>query len=317
MDFRTLTYFVTVARELNITRAAALLQMSQPPLSKQISLMEQDYGTKLFIRSKQGLKLTDTGKILYKRALQILELAERARDEVTGFENELSGHLVLGCVEGRAPFLLSRWICGFRDEFPLVTYTLRNGSTDEIMDQLIHHLIDLAVVAAPYNQELLDGFPVSVQPWVAMIPAEHPLAKIEGAQLPLSRLQGEPLIVPERHSRVAAIERWFESQNIQPLILCRTSNYVNAVSLVEQGAGICIFPQSTYTPNPHIVTKLIIDPPKKAEYVLVYPRDHSLSEAAGAFREYVNDFLLEDRIHSARFRTKEMEFELPEDAQML
>ena len=317
MDFRTLTYFVTVARELNITRAAAMLNMSQPPLSKQISLLEQDYGTQLFIRSKQGLTLTDTGKLLYKRAQQMLELAERTREEVTNFENELSGNLVLGCVEGRAPFLLAGWISGFRDEFPLVTYTLRNAGTDEIMDQLIHHLIDLAIVATPYNQELLEGFPVSTQPWIAMIPADHPLAQEEGTQIPLAWLAGEPLIIPERRSRVQAIERWFESQIISPRILCRTSSYVNAVSLVEQSVGICIFPQETCTPNPHVVTKLITDPPKKVEYVMVCAKDHPLSETASAFREYVTDFLLEDRLHSDRFSPGTQEFSIPEGAAIL
>jgi len=317
MDFRTLTYFVTVARELNITRAAAMLNMSQPPLSKQISLLEQDYGTQLFIRSKQGLTLTDTGKLLYKRAQQMLELAERTREEVTNFESELSGNIVLGCVEGRAPFLLAKWISGFRDEFPLVTYTLRNAGTDEIMDQLIHHLIDLAIVATPYNQELLEGFPVSTQPWIAMIPADHPLAQEEGMQIPLARLEGEPLIIPERKSRVQAIEQWFESQDITPRILCRTSSYANAVSLVEQSVGICIFPQATCTPNPLVVTKLITDPPKKVEYVMVHAKDHPLSEVADAFREYVLDFLLEDKPHTGRLRTGSPEFEIPPDAQTL
>ena len=317
MDFKSLKYFVTVARELNITRAAAILNMSQPPLSNQIRLLEQEYGTQLFIRSKQGLTLTDTGKILYKRARQILELAERTHEEVASFEQTISGSLVLGCVEGRAPFLMARWITGFKDEFPLVTYTLRNGSTDDIMDQLSHHLIDLAVVASPYNQELLYGFPVNAQPWVAIIPKEHPLALREGRQIRLAELAGEPLIIPERESRGRAIEQWFEAQQITPHFLCRTSNFITAVSLVEQQAGIGMFPQSTYTPNPHTVTKLITDPPKKIEYVLVYAKDHPLTETARAFKEFIEDFMSEDRLHSSRFQTKEEEFSLPPEADIL
>ena len=317
MDFRTLTYFVTVARELNITRAAQLLNMSQPPLSKQISLLEQDYGTRLFIRGKQGLTLTDTGKILYKRAQQMLELADRTREDVSNYESELSGSLVIGCVEGRAPFLLARWIRGFREEFPLVAYTLRNGSTDEIMDQLIHHLIDLAVVATPYNQELLEGFPVSTQPWIAMIPSSHPLAKTQGPFIRLAQLAGEPLIIPERQSRVQAIERWFESQGVSPMIVCRTSSFVNAVALVEEGTGICIFPQATCTPNPHVVIKLITDPPKKLEYVMVHAKDQPLSESAAAFREYVSDLLMEEREHRGNAQGTETQFLVPPEAEIL
>ena len=90
MDFRSLTYFITVAGELNITKAAALLNMSQPPLSSQIRQLEEDLGTKLFIRSKRGLTLTPAGTILYKRAQQILELADHTRQEISSYETFLS-----------------------------------------------------------------------------------------------------------------------------------------------------------------------------------------------------------------------------------
>ena len=317
MDFKTLHYFVTVAEELNITRAAERLNMSQPPLSTQIRLLEEDYGTQLFIRNKKGLMLSPTGEILYKRARQILELAEHARLEVDSYEKELSGNLRLGTVEGRAPFLLARWIAGFTEEFPLVTYTVRSGGSDDILDQLYHHLLDIAVIAAPYNQERLYGFPVSSEPWVAIIPKEHPLAAKEGRQIRLSDLSGEPLIVPERPSRVEAIEHWFEEKNLHPVFRAKTSNYIDAVSLAEQGVGICIFPQSTYTPNPLVVTRLITDPPKKLEYVLVYTKDGALSELAETFRDFVEDFLAEDQLHSSRFAPKEEEFTIPENAALL
>ena len=317
MDFRSLTYFVTVAREQNITRAATLLNMSQPPLSSQIRQLEANLGTELFHRSKQGLTLTPTGEILYKRARQILELASQTREEIGNFEEKLSGELKIGVVEGRAPYLVSRWVAGFREEFPLVTYTLRSGSTDDLLDQLMHHVIDLAVIAAPYNQEQLTGFSVGKTPWVAIIPRDHPLAVKPGDCIRLADLEREPLIIPERVSRVEAIERWFAGVGLSPQTLCKTSHYVDALSLVEQGVGVCIFPQATYTPNEHIKIKMITDPPKYAEYVMVQPQRAASSELAGAFWEYVVDFMEEDKIHSERFRTQVTEFELPEEAELL
>ena len=317
MDFKSLTYFVTVARELNITRAAAVLNMSQPPLSNQIRQLEEDIGAQLFIRSKRGLTLTPTGVILYKRARQILELYQTTREEVSQFEAHLNGDLKIGVVEGRAPFLLARWIAGFREEFPQVTYTVRSGGSDDILDQLFHHLIDIAVIAAPYNQELLHGISVSREPWVAIIPSEHPLALLPGSSIALSQLKDEPLIVPERSSRVESIKAWFGQKDITPNLLCRTSNYIDALSLVEQGVGISIFPQSTYTPNPHAITKLITDPAKAVEYVLVYPKAYGLSELPEAFRDYVNDFITENGVRSPRFKTPAAEFKLPPDTQLL
>ena len=317
MDFRSLTYFLTVAGELNITKAAALLNMSQPPLSSQIKQLEEDLGTQLFIRSKRGLSLTPAGLIFYKRAQQILELADHTRQEISNYETFLSGELRIGVVEGRAPFLLSRWIRGFSEEFPLVSYTIRSGSSDDLLDQLSHHLLDLAVIAAPYNSELLQGIPVGRTPWVAIIPRDHPLAGTDSKEILLTDLADIPLIIPERTSRVTAIGQWFSEKKISPHICCKTSHYIDAVSLVEQGVGVCIFPQSTYTPNPHVVIRLITQPAKYAEYVLVSSRAAVTSDLADAFMDYVQDFLEEDQMHTGRFRTKEAEFTLPADADLL
>ncbi|MBQ9421488.1 MAG: LysR family transcriptional regulator [Lachnospiraceae bacterium] len=317
MDFKSLEYFVVVAKELNISRASRLLNISQPPLSSRIKHLEEELGTILFERGKNGLTLTPSGAVLYKRARQILDLERHTREELANYDNALSGDLRIGTVEGRAPYLLARYIAGFKDEFPLVTYTVRSGGSDEVLDQLNHHQIDIAVIAAPFDQERYEGLALGKQPWVALIPQQHPLASKPGQSVTLQDLASEALIVPERHSRVRAIEQWFGEKQLTPAILGRTSNYINAVALAEQNAGICIFPQSTYTPNPHIVIKLITDPPKIAEYFLVWPKNDVLTELSEAFRDYVEDFLAQDLVNSERFRTKEEEFEIPKDADLL
>ena len=319
MDFKSLTYFVTVARELNITKAAAMLNMSQPPLSNQIKQLEEEIGTQLFVRNKRGLSLTPTGTILLRRANQILELASNTRREITYYETKMSGELKIGVVEGRAPFLLSQWLSGFCEEFPLVSYTVRSGSSDDLLDQLNNHVIDLAVIAAPYNQEMLTGICVGRVPWVVIIPRSHPLAGREGSSIPLSALENEALIIPERGSRVAAIEQWFMEKNLTPNIRCKTSHYVDAVSLVEQGIGLCIFPQSTYTPNPHIVTRILTEPPKYAEYVMVHLKRSVMSELSEAFWDYVTDYIEEAQASgcSGDGTRKRDEFAIPEGAVML
>ena len=316
MDFKSLQYFITTAEELNITRAASVLQMSQPPLSHQIKMLEEELDTTLFLRSKNGLTLTPTGMILQKRARQILELAARTREEIRNHENELSGNLVLATVEGRAPFLLARWIAGFREEFPLVTFSVRHGGTDDILEQMQHNLVDLAIIAAPYNEEMLDGFSVDRQPWVAMIPSDHPLAKKPGNSLSLSELEGEPLIIPERSYRGIAIEHWFEGEKLTPKFVCRLSTYTDAVALVKQNVGICIFPQTSYTKNPHLVYKLIVDPPRAAEYVVVWPKGQMVSELAASFRDYVYDCLEEDPAFGGDPEDR-VEFPLPEGTALL
>ena len=295
MDLRTLRYFTVVARELNITRAAEKLNMSQPPLSHQIQLLEQELGAPLFLRGKRRLQLTAEGELLLRRANQLLDLAEKTKQELREMKSGMTGTLYLGLVEGRAPYLSARWIAGFREEYPMVCYNLWNGSSDDVLDRLRNGLADLAVIATPYDIEHLNGIVVGSEPWTAMLPVSNPLAQLPGDTIPLCRLAGQPLIVPSRKSRIQAIRQWFQEIGAEPSILCEMSNYVDALALTEQGVGVSIFPQTTLHPSERIVSKIITDPARQAEYVLVWNKAQPPSRLAQAFIEYVSDVLEADQ----------------------
>lgn len=316
MDLRTLRYFVVTAEELNITHAAERLSISQPPLSNQIKALEEELGVVLFIRGKRRLKLTEAGALLYRRAVQLLELAERTRQEIASMEG-LSGTLNFGLVEGRAPFLLSRWIAGFQEEFPNVRYRLWNGSGDDVLDRVYHGLADLAVVAAPYDTEHLEGFPVGREPWVAILSKSNPLAQEPGEFIPLAKLVGQPLIVPSRASRISAIIQWFEEIGAEPTILCELSNYLDAEALAEQDVGVCIFPQTTYTPNDLLVKKVITQSARQVEYALVWNKHQHNSELVTEFINYVRDCLDEETRAPQKLRLPEHEYIPPEDTRLL
>ena len=154
--------------------------MSQPPLSNQIKALEEELGVQLFLRGKRRLELTEEGSLLLRRAIQIQELTDKTRQEISSLREGMTGTIYLSMVEGRAPFLAARWIAGFREEFPLVRYNLWNGSSDDALDRLRKGLADLAVIAAPYDTEHLEGFPVGREPWAAMLHPDHPLARAGG-----------------------------------------------------------------------------------------------------------------------------------------
>ncbi len=288
MDFRSLTYFSMVAKERNFTRAAQKLNMSQPPLSNQIRHLEEELGAQLFIRGSRSLQLTDAGTLLLRRTEQMLDLASRTRGEIASLSAGPTGTLFLGMVEGRAPFLAARWIASFRESHPMVRYEMRSGSRGEILDQLNRGLIDLAVIDGAYDKDRLSGVSVGIEPWVALISKEHPLAQEPGDTVTLSRIAEEHLIIPRRKSQAKTVHQWFDSIGKEPTIICEQSGYVDAMALVEQNVGIGIFPRTTTAdPNEHVVVKIITEPEKMVEYSLVWNRNQNPAGLPGDFAQYV------------------------------
>jgi DNA-binding transcriptional LysR family regulator len=316
MDLRALKYFVTAAEEMNMTRAAERLGMSQPPLSSQIKNLEEELNVQLFIRGKRSLKMTDAGAMLYRRAKQMLELAEQTKLEMQSLEG-LKGTINISLVEGRAPYLLARWIAGFRMEFPQVTFRLWNGDGDEAIDRLRRGLADLSLIAAPYDVEELEGVPVGREPWVAIISKKHPLSQEEGEFIPLRALTGEPLIVPSRHSRAEAIREWFEEIGEEPNIVCELSNYIDAEALAEQNVGICIYPLTTYAENNLLVKKIIVESARQIEYFLVKNRGQHNTELVQEFINFVADCQEEERLGRQTYLMPEKEYFPPEETKFL
>ena len=293
MDLRGLHYFSVVAEELNFTRAAQRLCMSQPPLSNQIKALEEELCTPLFLRGGRTLQLTEAGKVLYRRASQLLDLAERTQEEVSSLAMGLSGTLCLGSVAGLAPFLAARWLAGFREEYPLVRFEIVNGSSDDIIDQIQRGYIELGLIAAPYDDEHLEGIPVGDEPWCAIMSRRNPLAAEPEKPLPLKELAGQPLIVPHRRSRVDEIRSWFQQAGAEPTIIGEHSNYVDVLAMASADVGISIFPQTAPETMPGIVCRRIVEPSHQARYLLVRKRNTSISELSQAFLDFVTDDLQE------------------------
>lgn len=291
MDIRSIRYFLEVAQELNITRAAENLHMAQPPLSRQIQLLETELGARLFDREKRRLQLTEEGVILKNRGEQILTLLEKTESEIREYRHGVSGELYIGSVEGRGPYLLSKWIARFQKNYPNVQYNLWNGSGDDATTRLMKGLCDLALILEPFDNEMFDSIRVSSEPWAAMIPGCHPLARKQGDEVNLKELVGHPLIIPSRKSRTREIMGWFSKIGEEPTILCELSHYLNAFELVKQGVGIAIFPASTGAniESSDVIMKKIVNPEYIANYVLVWDKQRKLSTAAEKFIEFVRD----------------------------
>ena len=149
MDLRVLKYFLVVAREENITRAAALLHVTQPTLSRQLMQLEEELGVKLFRRGKYHVSLTEDGMLLRRRAQEIVELAEKTEQEFQRQEGELAGDISIGTGESNSMTDLSRRIAAFRTWHPLVRFHIYSATADEIQERLEKGLLDLGMLMEP------------------------------------------------------------------------------------------------------------------------------------------------------------------------
>ncbi|MBQ4425036.1 MAG: LysR family transcriptional regulator [Lachnospiraceae bacterium] len=287
MELRTLNYFVTVAEELNITRAARILRISQPPLSAQMKNLEEELGTELFVRGKRQLKLTDAGQLLYQHAKDILKLSEKASAEITSLSRGMTGTVTVGLVEGMAPDIAAEWFVGFLAEHPGVRFRILDGNSDDLIEKMRGGLIDLAVITAPYDQLLLNSFQVGQEKMVALMNRSHPLAASRKQSLDIRDLVNEPLIVPSRKSHIEEIQSWFREIHTTPYIICEMDNYLDAAALAGRGIGISIFPQTAYIMNDSLVSREIAGPGKEVDYLFVWRKGHQLPTVEEIFIDYV------------------------------
>lgn len=291
MELRHIRYFLAVAEELNFTRAAEKLCIAQPPLSRQIQDLEEELGSPLFIRRSKGLLLTEEGALFKQYARQILGLVEKSTDEIREMKTGLQGTLYLATVEGHGPLLFSQWIAGFQKLYPHIQYNLWNGNSDDVTDRIMNGLCDLAIIMEPHNGEGLDSFQVYQEPWIAMIPADNPLAFEPSDTIDVSQLSPYELIVPSRKSRIEEIRSWFSEVGCEPIIRCQVAHMMNAYELTEQGVGIAIYPASAaeMARDGSICVKRITRPSIAATYILVWNKNHRLSLAAQKFLQYIKE----------------------------
>ena len=198
MDIRSLRYFLAVAREENMTRAAELLHVTQPTLSKTLEALEEELGKKLFTRRSFSIRLTDEGMLLRDRAEDLVAMADKIEKEFTALDDITGGDLYFGLAESYQIRLLAREIRRFKAAYPGLNYHITSGDTEQVTEKLDKGLLDFAVICS----ELPDTrkydyitFPER-DIWGAVMPASHPLASKKA--ITVDDLAGEPLFCSEQ-----------------------------------------------------------------------------------------------------------------------
>ena len=296
MNFQHLKYFLAVAEELNITRAAERLYISQQSLSNHISNMERELDVKLFTRSPK-LALTYAGDLWVTTATQILALHSQYLTKVGDINRHYLGVLRVGISHTCGLALLPEILPKFRAEFPLVEFALFEGNSNQLEDELSHGRVDLIICFQPIIMEGVAAISLTQQQLVMVVPktftqqlfgaqAEEVRAQFaQGADI--AAFQEMPFVLIKRGNRTRNIvDQYFNRYYFQPKLILETENTVTTLAMAQAGVGITICPE--------LFLRAIPAPPAQSQGVDLFPlaAPSTLGRLVAGYRQdrYLSNF---------------------------
>ena len=240
MDIRVLRYFLAVAREQSYSVAAERLYLSQPTLSRQIKELEDELGKTLLIRSNKGVSLTEDGMILRKRAEEIVELMEKAEQEVRHSSDIVSGKVYIGAGESYSVKLIADTAKNLQAQHPDISYSIYSADGTDVLDRLDKGLIDFGIIFQSFDSNKYDGFEIPLRDtFGVLMRRDMPLAAKD--TISLSDLKGLPLIIPRQPNHNTHISDLISESAGSDLNIAAEYNLVyNGSVMAAEGMGYCI-----------------------------------------------------------------------------
>lgn len=239
MEFRVLKYFLMVAREENITKAAALLHITQPTLSRQLRQLEEELGVKLFHRSKHSIILTEDGMLLKRRAQELVSLSDRTIQELSHKDDMLSGEIAIGCGEAKSMSFLSEQIRNFRQKYPLVQFNIHSAIADDIKERIEKGILDIGLLTEPVDIGRYEFIRMpQKERWGILTRRDSKLAAKE--YVCPEDLVTVPLLIVKRELVKNELASWFGDYYEKIQIAATYNLIVNAAAMVKSGIGTAL-----------------------------------------------------------------------------
>lgn len=293
MDIRLLRYFLAVAREGNITRAAESLHIAQPSLSKQMMELEDELGKQLFIRGKRKITLTEEGSLLRKRAVEIVNLCDKARREIAQDSARIGGEVSIG---GGLSLIVAEAIYRMSAKYPNVKFQFINGDAEKITEYLEHGTLDFGVFIEPVDIAKYEHLVLQeIACWGLLMRRDCALAK--NTFIRPKDIEDIPLIMPQRVGLQRELSLWSEVE-LEKLNIIATFDLLfnTPMLLLKRGVGYA-FVLNTLADTKESKTLCFrpLDPPIKCKHGLVWKRYPIFSKAAEKFIEEVKNYQREDQ----------------------
>lgn len=284
IETRLLQYFLTVAQELNITKAAQALYITQPTLSKQMIELEQQLGKQLFIRGKRKLTLTEEGEYLRDRAREILELLDNTEAAFHTQEQTLRGHITIGCGETIAMDQIAKILAEFHKRHPNVQLHTHSGDADMILERLDKGLVDMGLLLGPMRQEKYDYMNIHTKDvYGLLMPIDCELAQQEAVNI--DQLKSLPMIMAEQTFSGHQDLEWFGADHSVLNVVATYNLIYNATFLVEHGIGYALCLDRLVNTQGRNLTFRPITPELSVDLYIVTKKYQTFSPAVKAFFE--------------------------------
>jgi LysR family transcriptional regulator, salicylic acid-responsive activator of bsdBCD len=289
MDIRQLQYYKEIVKQGSISKAAEILNIAQPPLSQLLKKLETELGTTLIHRYRQKWELTESGKLLYQYAEQVLSQMEEVKRRIHEIEEGTAGTVHIG-VSSACSNMLIDYITEFREQFAGIKINIFSGDSEGLLKKLNQKEIDIALLLRPSNTEQYETKTLKKEPTILIVPNRWttPLS----AQPTLKEIAHLPFIMlgaMEGYSFHGNILKAFEEHEVKPNIIIECKDIPMLVALVNRGLGISIIPRMNYKSlfYEHLKIYEFMQFDSSVEPVMMKLKDVPISKAATQFWQMV------------------------------
>lgn len=288
MELRVLQYFLAVAREQSIVRAAKSLHLSQPTLSTQIKALEEELGKQLLIRGTKGSRkilLTEEGMILRKRAEEILNLVHKTEKEITLSDRIIAGDVYIGAGETDSVRFIARAAKEIYRTYPDIHYHIASGNAEFVLEQLDKGLIDFGIVFGAVDQTKYQSVSLPYQDiWGILMRKDSPLATKD--VITPEDLWDKPLIISRQESQGGFLTDWIKRELTELEIIATYNLLYNASLMVEEGLGYAIgFDKIINTSGNSALCFRPLSPMREAGMSIIWKKYRIFSKACEKFME--------------------------------
>ncbi len=284
IETRLLHYFLAIAREQNITKAAESLFVTQSTLSKQMMDLEKQLGKQLFIRGKRKITLTEEGTFLRNRAQEILELIDNTESAFRTNNNALGGDITIGCGETAVMDVITQQFADFHRQYPDVKFHTHSGDADMVLSRLDKGLVDMGLLLGPIRQEKYDYLNIRQKDTFGLLmPQDCELASQK--TIPIEQLKTLPLILAEQTFLGHQELEWFGFDYSKMNIVATYNLIYNATFMAERGIGYVLCIDKLVNTRGRNLTFRPIVPKLSVDLYIVTKKYQTFSPAAKAFLE--------------------------------